>query len=121
MYLRAGGATNGGNVEINGGDTESTDGAGGSVELTAGDGDGSGLPGAVFAGSDRYFEFDTSYTRTDVITVAQLPAAGTAGRGARSFVTDALTTLALGIGTVVANGGANKVPVYCDGTNWLYG
>jgi hypothetical protein len=58
---------------------------------------------------------------TKALTVATLPAAATAGVGARAFVTDALTTLALGIGTVVANGGSNKVPVYSDGTNWLYG
>lgn len=54
------------------------------------------------------------------VTVSQLPpAAGADGRHA--YVTDAATTLALGIGTVVTGGGANRVPVYCDGTNWRYG
>lgn len=53
--------------------------------------------------------------------VSTLPSAATVGAGARSFVTDALTTLVLGLGTTVANGGANKVPVYSDGTNWIYG
>lgn len=51
-------------------------------------------------------------------TVAQLPAAATAGAGARSFVTDATATTFL---TVVAGAGANKVPVVSDGTNWLIG
>jgi len=51
-------------------------------------------------------------------TIAQLPAAATAGAGARAFVTDANSTTFL---SVVASGGANKVPVVSDGTNWLIG
>jgi hypothetical protein len=54
-------------------------------------------------------------------TVANLPAAATAGAGATAFVTDASTTLILGLGSAVAGGGANKVPVYSDGSGWLYG
>lgn len=49
-------------------------------------------------------------------TVAALPAAGTAGR--RAFVTDAN---AASFGTTVVGGGANKVPVWDDGTNWRIG
>lgn len=59
----------------------------------------------------------TAFT-TGAQTVAQLPAAGTAGAGARSFVTDANATT---YASVVAGGGANTVPVYCDGTNWRIG
>lgn len=54
-------------------------------------------------------------------TVATLPAAATAGAGATAFVTDASTTLVLGLGGAVVGGGANKVPVYSDGTNWIIG
>lgn len=54
-------------------------------------------------------------------TVAGLPAAATAGAGATAFVTDASTTLILGLGGTVTGGGTNKVPVYSDGTNWIYG
>lgn len=54
-------------------------------------------------------------------TVAGLPAAATAGAGATAFVTDASTTLVLGLGGAVTGGGSNKVPVYSDGTNWNYG
>lgn len=54
-------------------------------------------------------------------TVAGLPSASTSGAGATAFVTDASTTLILGLGGTVAGGGANKVPVYSDGTNWVYG
>jgi hypothetical protein len=55
---------------------------------------------------------------TPSTTVASLPAAATAGAGARSFVTDATATTFL---SIVAGGGANKVPVVSDGTNWLIG
>ena len=56
--------------------------------------------------------------KTIVLTVATLPAAATAGAGARAFVSDAtLTTFA----TVPIGGGANGVPVYSDGTNWYIG
>lgn len=53
-----------------------------------------------------------------VTTVASLTAAATAGVGARAFVTDATATT---FASVVAGGGANNVPVYSDGTNWLIG
>ena len=51
-------------------------------------------------------------------TVATLPSAATAGVGARSFVTDALTPT---FGATVVTGGAVAVPVYSDGTNWKVG
>lgn len=58
---------------------------------------------------------------TGATTVAGLPSASTAGIGARAFVTDGSTTVILGLGLTVAGGGANKVPVYSDGTNWIVG
>ena len=51
-------------------------------------------------------------------TVATLPSAVTAGKGARSFVTDALAPV---FGATVVTGGAVAVPVYSDGTNWKVG
>ena len=63
----------------------------------------------------------TTYSKTTAKTVATLDAAATAGAGARSFVTDATVSMAAGIGTIVVGGGANAVPVYSDGTNWLIG
>ena len=63
--------------------------------------------------------------KTDVIipaltnyTVATLPSAVTSGKGARSFVTDALLPT---FGSTVAGGGAVATPVYSDGTNWKVG
>jgi len=53
-----------------------------------------------------------------VYTVATLPSAVASGVGARSFVSDANATT---FASTVAGGGANKVPVYSDGTNWKIG
>jgi len=53
-----------------------------------------------------------------VYTVATLPSAVTSGVGARAFVSDANATT---FASIVSTGGANKVPVYSDGTNWRIG
>jgi len=55
---------------------------------------------------------------TTVYTVATLPSAVTSGISARAFVSDAL---APAFGSTVVAGGATKVPVYSDGTNWKVG
>jgi hypothetical protein len=59
--------------------------------------------------------------KTLVTTVGSLPSAATSGAGARAFVTDATNTVIVGLGLTVVGGGANKVPVYSDGTNWIIG
>lgn len=59
--------------------------------------------------------------RTAQTTVSGLPSASTSGAGALAFVTDASTTVILGLGTTVVGSGSNKVPVYSDGTNWIVG
>lgn len=69
------------------------------------------IPGLTLTFSVKYFNHGT-------LTVATLPAAATAGAGARSFVTDANATT---FASIVAGGGANGVPVYSDGTNWRIG
>jgi hypothetical protein len=51
-------------------------------------------------------------------TVAQLPAASAALTGVRGLVTDANATTFL---STVAGGGSNKVPVTCNGTQWIIG
>lgn len=55
---------------------------------------------------------------TGTTTVGSLPAAATAGAGARSMVTDALAPT---FAATVAAGGAVVVPVYSDGTAWRVG
>lgn len=57
-------------------------------------------------------------TTIGVSTVAGLPAAATAGQGARRLVTDANATT---FNSVVAGGGANIVPVFSNGTTWRIG
>lgn len=61
------------------------------------------------------------YLKVTAVSVDNLPAAATAGAGARATVTDATQTLTAGIGATVAGGGANTVPVFSDGTNWKIG
>ena len=56
--------------------------------------------------------------KTTASTFAQLPTAATAGVGTRAFITDSSTTI---FAATVAGGGANKVPIYSDGTNWKVG
>lgn len=73
----------------------------------------------VFTIADGGAVTATGTVKTLTTTVAGLPAAGTAGR--RAFVTDANTTVILGLGLTVVGGGANNVPVYDDGTNWKIG
>jgi len=60
----------------------------------------------------------TGVVKTTATTYSSLPIAGTAGAGARSFITDANTTTFLAI---VAGGGSNAVPVVSNGTNWIVG
>jgi hypothetical protein len=67
--------------------------------------------------ANSVFEF-TGAVKPLVTTVASLPAAATAGAGAKAFVTNATATT---FASVVAGGGANGVPVYSDGTNWRIG
>lgn len=66
----------------------------------------------------RFSEVHCMWMRNATYAVASLPAAGTAGEGARCFVSDANATT---FASIVAGGGANKVPVYSDGTNWRIG
>lgn len=51
-------------------------------------------------------------------TFAQLPSASGAGMGSRGFITDCNSTTFM---ATAAGGGANKVPVVSDGTNWKIG
>lgn len=69
------------------------------------------VPGLSWTGGVKYVNVGSS-------TVAALASAATAGEGARAFVSDANATT---FGSIVAGGGANKVPVYSDGTNWRIG
>ena len=108
--------------------------AGAALTIRPGKGTGNATPGALILQSYVAVASGTgAQTATTTLTlnngvpvfpsftVANLPAAATAGAGARAFVTDSNQTTTAGIGTNVAAGGANFNPVYCDGTNWKIG
>jgi len=60
----------------------------------------------------------TGYIKQVPVAVSALPSAATVGAGTRGFVNDATATT---FASTVTGGGANTVPVYSDGTNWLIG
>jgi hypothetical protein len=93
-------------------------------DATATDEEGLMASGWTNAQLRRVLSGRTSSGLTDLpapIPVAELPAAAVAYRGYRATVTDSNTAFTAGIGAVVAGGGANIVPVFCDGTNWRIG
>jgi hypothetical protein len=61
------------------------------------------------------------YLKTTPVAVSALPAAATVGAGTRGFVNDSTVAASGNFGAIVAGGGANNVPVFSDGTNWLIG
>jgi hypothetical protein len=60
----------------------------------------------------------STYIKVTPVAVSALPAAATAGAGARAFVNDALTPV---FGSAVTGGGAVAVPVYSTGSAWNVG
>ncbi len=83
---------------------------GGTADVLLADGTwGHSVSGSFAAGT---------YLKTATTVVGSLPAAATAGAGARHMVTDANSTT---FNSIVATGGANVVPVFSDGTNWRIG
>lgn len=68
--------------------------------------------------SGTYRDLLARQVRTDPVAVASLQTCNAGNKGARSFVTDANATTFL---STVAAGGANNVPVVCNGTNWVIG
>lgn len=65
--------------------------------------------------------FQGAVLRTIPATVGSLTSGLIALQGARGFVTDATLGIIAGLGTTVVGGGANAVPVYYNGTNWIIG
>ena len=114
LVLKAGGTTRSIIFNTNGLDKWSVQAAGHFLAATHNTYD-IGATGGVSCPRNVYMG---SWIRMAVTTVAGLPAAATAGAGARMFVNDALTPV---FGNAVAGSGLSKVPVYSDGTNWNVG
>lgn len=70
------------------------------------------------ADDSAFGDLEAAMVKTAPVTVAALPAAATAGAGARRFVSDATSAT---FGAAVSGGGANTVPVWSNGTGWLVG
>lgn len=58
---------------------------------------------------------------TGVFTTTTLPAAATAGAGARAFVTDATLAAVGNFGAAYVGGGTHAVPIWSTGTGWFIG
>lgn len=92
-------------------------GRGGSMAVEPG-GDNTISSGSAFR---RWSYTHTYYVKHTPVAVGSLPAAATAGAGARGFVTDSSVAASGNFGATVAGGGSNVVPVFSNGTNWLIG
>lgn len=82
-------------------------------------GSGATTIGTSVGGADGSLKLNG--VQTGAVAVASLGTCNSGAEGTRKGVTDANATLAAGIGTTVASGGSNHVPVYCNGTNWVIG
>lgn len=65
-----------------------------------------------------YEAISSNNVRTEPNTVSSLPAAAS-NAGMRSHVTDATVAASGNFGATVVGGGANVVPVFCNGTAWI--
>jgi hypothetical protein len=63
-------------------------------------------------------ELLASILKTSPVLLSELPNPAAVGAGARAFVSDANDTA---FGSVANGGGANNIPVFSNGTNWLIG
>lgn len=73
---------------------------------------------AKLGDSSGFINFNALTLQTQVTTVASLPTCDAGAKAKRYFVSDATATT---FASTVAGGGANNVPVVCDGTNWIIG
>jgi hypothetical protein len=89
---------------------------GGVVRMTIQSGGNISIPNGLFVTGNIVAGYLLKLT---ALTVATLPAAASNAFPALVGVSDATMTAALGKGTTVVGGGANKVIVMSDGTNWV--
>jgi hypothetical protein len=111
----------GGFVTIEGGFTTESGLPGGDVNINAGN-SATGIYGDVNISGNFQWVFDTNKAnlRFPAVTLATLPSAA-AAPGARAMIADSSVTASGNFGAIAATGGANIVPVFSDGTNWLIG
>lgn len=84
---------------------------------------------AASAGGTKVLEFTSTLVsspvaisattvKTGPVLVGALPTCNAGADGTYASVTDATNTIITGLGIAVVGGGANHVPVFCDGTSW---
>ena len=111
----------GGSTTIRGGYTTTLLVAGGQVEIQGGS-SASGIEGNINIGTGNTFSFDPNQ-RILIYPLGQLTDLGGAlfSAGARAMINDSTVAASGNFGAIVVGGGANIVPVFSDGTNWLIG
>lgn len=62
-----------------------------------------------------------NFATVALLTAAGAFPAGASTKGLRASVNDSNAAFTAGIGAVLAGGGVNVVPCFCDGTNWRIG
>ena len=111
----------GGEVYISGGYTSLSGSGGGSVYISGGNSADS-IIGDIVLGNNHlwYFNGGVATLQFPVVTLATLPPAGVVG-GTRAMINDSSVVATGNFGAIAATGGANIVPVFSDGVNWLIG
>lgn len=78
--------------------------------------------GSTVSMQSQTLAFNAAVRAGGKVTVTQLPAASAALAGHRFTVTDgSVAYTSANVGATVAGGGANVVPVFCNGTAWVIG
>jgi len=111
----------GGSTTIRGGYTTTLLVAGGQVDIQGGS-SASGIEGNINIGGSNTFSFDPNQ-RILIYPLGQLTDLGGAlfSAGARAMINDSTVTATGNFGAIVVGGGANIVPVFSDGVDWLIG
>lgn len=111
----------GGSTTIRGGYTSVLLTAGGEVTIEGGS-SVSNIEGNIYIGNSNTFTFDPNQ-RILAYPLAQLTDLGSpiVSAGARAMLIGSTVAAAGNFGAIVVGGGANIVPVFSDGTNWLIG
>jgi hypothetical protein len=135
-------AGSGGDIRIEAGDAgnsvSGSQGEGGFITIQAGYTTTSGLPGGdislyagnsvdgiygdvIIAGTFQWvFSTRDALLKFPAVTLATLPNA-VGVPGARAMIADSTSPASGNFGVIVVGGGANIIPVFSDGTNWVIG
>ena len=105
------------------GETGATGPAGGPTGATGATGEAgaTGATGLVGATGEIGATGETGATGSGLIGATSFSSLPSVSIGLRGFITDGNLIATGNFGEIVSGGGANNVPVYCDGTDWRIG